>query len=207
MKSTDERPKVFGIGLNKTGTTTLGQCGKILGLNCTSCDRSLLKDFAVKKDFTRIRQTVSQFDLFEDWPWPLLYKDLDEMYPGSKFILTVRKSETAWLESLKKHAIKRPPFGHCRKLAYGFNYPHKHEQEHLEFYRTHNDNVRSYFKNRTSDFIEICWENGDDFDKLCKFLGCDNPDIPVPHVNKATDNQAGKTRSLIKLINRVLSSM
>ncbi|MHC4376201.1 MAG: hypothetical protein ACYS26_06360 [Planctomycetota bacterium] len=37
-------PKIFGIGLNKTGTTTLGQCGRILGLRCTSFDRDLLDD-------------------------------------------------------------------------------------------------------------------------------------------------------------------
>jgi hypothetical protein len=39
-----KRAKVFGIGLNKTGTTTLHECGKILGYRCTSCSRSLLDD-------------------------------------------------------------------------------------------------------------------------------------------------------------------
>jgi len=202
MKLTEGHPKIFGIGLNKTGTTTLGQCGKILGFRCTSCDRDLLEDYVLRNDFTRIKQKVSRFDLFEDWPWPLIYKELDNMFPGSKFVLTVRKSENAWLESLKNHAMRTHPTRHCRKLAYGFNFPTKHEQEHIEFYRRHNDNVRAYFKNRSSDFIEICWETGDGFEKLCKFLNCDIPDTPLPHANKGIDNQVGKSRLVM---NRLLS--
>ena len=164
----DNIPKIFGIGLNKTGTTTLGQCGKILGYRCTSCDRKLLEDFRLKNDFTRIINKVGHFDLLEDWPWPLIYKELDRMFPGSKFILTIRKDEKTWFNSIKKHSMKTHPIMHCRKLAYGYSFPHKYEQEHLEFYKKHNDNVRTYFVGRDRDFIEICWENGDGFEKLCK---------------------------------------
>jgi len=202
MDTTDSRTKVFGIGLNKTGTTTLGQCGKILGLRCTSCDKTLLENFVVRNDFSRIIQKVDNYDLFEDWPWPLIYKQLDEMCPGSKFILTIRSSEEKWLESLKKHSMRTHPTKHCRKLAYGFDFPHKHEKEHIEFYRRHNDSVRSYFDNRTNDFLEICWENGDGFEKLCNFLGYGVPDVPLPHANKGVDNRAKKKRLLM---NKLLS--
>lgn len=202
MNTVDNQSKIFGIGLNKTGTTTLGQCGKILGFRCTSCDKGLLEDFVIRNDFTRIKQKVSQFDLFEDWPWPLIYKDLDRMFPGSKFILTVRHSEEKWLESLKNHSMKTPPSNHCRKLAYGFNFPHKNEKDHIEFYRRHNDNVRSYFKNRSNDFIELCWENGDGFEELCSFLNCNVPDVPFPHANKGANNLVSKKRLLT---NRLLS--
>lgn len=184
--------KIFGIGLNKTGTTTLGECGKILGFKCTSVDRDLLKDVVLDNNFQRIKNTVKQFDLFEDWPWPLIYKELDEMFPGSKFILTTRKSEEAWLKSLKSHSMRTHPTGHCRKLAYGYNYPHKHESEHIKFYRNHNKNVREYFKNRPSDFLELCWENGDGFEKLCNFLDRKTPDLPVPHANKGSSNRVSK---------------
>lgn len=197
MRTTDNQPKVFGIGLNKTGTTTLGQCGKILGLRCTSCDRKLLEDFIVRKDFSGITQRVSQYDLFEDWPWPLIYRQLDEMFPGSKFILTVRKSEGKWFESLKKHSMRTHPLKHCRKLAYGFNFPHKHEKEHIEFYRRHNEGVRSYFRERSDDFIELCWENGDGFEALCSFLNCDIPDTPFPHANKGEGVRVSKRQFFV----------
>lgn len=193
--------KIFGIGLNKTGSTTLGRCGKILGYRYTECDRLLLEDVVLRNDFTRVRQTVERFDLFEDWPWPLIYKELDRMYPGSKFILTTRRNEKIWLDSLKSHSLKTPPWKHCRKLAYGYNFPHRHEQEHLELYTRHNDNVRAYFKDRDQDFLEICWENGDGFQKLCNFLGSEIPAVPLPHANKKEDNP-GRNRRL--LINRLL---
>jgi hypothetical protein len=202
MGRTAGNSKIFGIGLNKTGTTTLGLCGKILGYRSTSCDKGLLEDVTLRNDFTRVNATVGQFDLFEDWPWPLIYKELDLKFPGSKFVLTTRKNADVWLDSFKKHAIKTNPSGHCRKLAYGYNYPHRHEQEHLEFYQRHNDSVRTYFSGRDSDFIEICWENGDGFEKLCNFLGRDIPDIPLPHANKESNNRASKS---ILLRNRLLS--
>ena len=99
----NDRPKIFGIGLNKTGTTTLGQAGRMLGLSCTSCSPSLLRQIVKDRDMSSVAEAVGAYDLFEDWPWPLIYKQLDEMFPGSKFILTTRKSEEAWLNSLKKH--------------------------------------------------------------------------------------------------------
>ncbi|MGW8159184.1 sulfotransferase family protein [Desulfoprunum sp.] len=194
--------KIFGIGLNKTGTTTLGRCGKILGYRYTECDRGLLEDVVLRNDFARIGQTVERFDLFEDWPWPLIYKDLDRMYPGSRFILTIRKNENVWLDSLKSHSLRTPPLQHCRKLAYGYNFPHGHEQEHLELYRRHNDNVRAYFKDRDRDFLEICWENGDGFEKLCNFLGREVPAVPLPHANKKSDHPNRLWRFLS---NRLLS--
>jgi hypothetical protein len=202
MNMTDSQPKIFGIGLNKTGTTTLGQCGKILGLRCTSCDKELLEDFVLRNDFSRIKEKVAQNDLFEDWPWPLIYKQLDEMYPGSKFILTVRKSEEKWLKSLKDHSMRMHPINHCRKLAYGFNFPHKNEKQHIEIYRDHNESVRSYFEDRNDDFLELCWENGDGFEKLCNFLNFDVPSVSIPHANKAADNQVSKKTLLA---NRFLS--
>lgn len=194
MVKTESHQKIFGIGLNKTGTTTLNRCGKILGYRTTSCNRDLLKDYALKNDFTQIERVANQFDLFEDWPWALIYKELDLIFPRSKFILTVRKDEHTWINSLKNHSMKTRPTRHCRKFAYGFNYPHRHEQEHLDFYKRHNDNVRDYFKNRPEDFLEICWENGDGFEKLCNFLGKDIPDVPLPHANKGIHNQPNNSR-------------
>ena len=44
---------------------------------------------------------VEQFDAFEDNPWPLLYRELDERFPGSKFILTRRPTEN-WINSQVK---------------------------------------------------------------------------------------------------------
>lgn len=180
-------PKIFGIGLNKTGTTTLGQCGRLLGLRCTSFDRDLLDDWVERRDLARITARVERFDLFEDWPWPLVYRELDLLFPGSKFVLTVRRSPEAWLDSLKRHSMRTHPTKHCRKLAYGYDYPHGREQEHLDFYAAHNAAAREYFQDRSGDFAELCWERGDGFAELCALLEIPEPRQPFPHANKGTE--------------------
>lgn len=176
--------KVFGIGLNKTGTTTLNKCGKILGYKTTGCNRKLLEDVVVEKSFTNVFKHVHEYDFFEDWPWPLIYKELDKNFPGSKFILTIRENEDKWFNSLKSHSLITHPNLHCRKLAYGYNYPHRREREHKELYLAHRHYVNEYFQHRQSDFIELCWETGDDWQKLCSFLGKEIPDVNFPHQNK-----------------------
>lgn len=196
MAAQPPRAKIFGIGLNKTGTTTLHECGRILGYRCTSCSRSLLDDVITRRDFTEVKRVVAEYDLFEDWPWPLIYRDLDQLFPGSKFVLTVRKSEDSWLKSLRSHSLRTSPVRTCRKLAYGFDYPHGHEQEHIDFYNRHNSEVRQYFSNRPDDFIELCWEQGDGFAELCRFLDVEQPDAPLPHANRASDQPVQPMRVL-----------
>lgn len=204
MKNNAYEHKIFGIGLNKTGTTTLGECAKILGLSYIGCNKSLLEDYVLNNDFTNIKKHVNNHDLFEDWPWPLIYKQLDELYPSSKFILTVRQSEQKWLNSLKSHSLNTSPTDHCRKLVYGKNYPHRNEQRYLDFYRKHNANVREYFKGRDNDFIELCWENGDGFEQLCNFLHMAHPNVPMPH---AASSQSIKLNKQKRLVNKILSKL
>ena len=181
------KTKVFGIGLNKTGTSTLAECGKALGYKTYSCSRKLTKDVVVDRNFSNTFSVVDKYDFFEDWPWPLIYKQLDKAYPGSKFILTKRSTPSVWLNSLKKHSMRTKPFQHCRKLAYGYNYPHGHESAFLNFYSEHNAEVREYFKNRSNDLLEVCWESGHGYEELCDFLNRPNINESMPHVNKGDD--------------------
>ena len=178
--------KIFGIGLNKTGTSTLEKCFEILRFSHFGCSRELLDDVITRKDYTNVFKTVKRYDCFRDWPWPLIYKELDSMFPGSKFILTIRKDDTTWLESLKKHSQRMDPKKpHCRKLAYGYDFPDGNEKEHLEFYQKHNNEVIDYFKDRPNDLLVICWENEDSWEKLCSFVNKPVPGIALPHENKA----------------------
>ncbi|HGG61197.1 MAG TPA: hypothetical protein ENK26_14995 [Gammaproteobacteria bacterium] len=204
MKSDSNHPKIFGIGLNKTGTTTLGDCGRILGYRATGCHRSLLVDVVRHNDFSGVEKVIASYDLFEDWPWPVIYRELDKRYPGSKFILTTRSSPEVWLRSLKKHALRTPPFKHCRKLAYGYSFPHGKEQAHIDQYLRHNAEVRDYFAGREGDFLEICWENGDGWEKLCPFLGKEIPDVPVPHSNRGANERVSRG---VQALNTVLSRL
>ncbi len=89
--------KVFCIGFHKTGTTSLELALKKLGYRVTGSFGT--KDPAIAdKVHEMAYATVENFDAFEDNPWPILYKELDERFPGSKFILTRRPAE-AWIKS------------------------------------------------------------------------------------------------------------
>jgi hypothetical protein len=189
--------KVFGIGLNKTGTTTLGVCLKELGYNTkgyTRNSKKLLRQIVLDGNYRNVNPTVFQYDAFEDWPWPLIWPYLDKQWPGSKFILTLRKTPEEWLESVKMHSKNSTPIPISRKAAYGFYYPFGHESEYIEAYCRHERKVREYFKYRESDLLVINWDEGDGWEELCRFLGCPVPDISLPHANSSGERH--KKRSL-----------
>jgi hypothetical protein len=174
--------KVFGIGLNKTGTTSLAACLQELGFQHTSCDLELTR-CAHRGDLDPIFQRVDRFESFEDWPWPLVYKEMDRRHDDAKFILTRRSEESVWFSSLKRHALRTGPTEY-REIAYGHPMPLGKKEEHIAVYRRHNQGVREHFSERADALLEICWEEGDGWDELCTFLDKPHPGKPLPHKKK-----------------------
>jgi hypothetical protein len=179
--------KVFGIGLNKTGTTTLGVCLTQLGYRHTSSNLQLTRCVAAG-DLRPVFAHADRYESFEDWPWPLIYRELDERYPGSKFVLTTRRDAETWIRSLKNHATLTGPT-EFREVAYGHPMPHGREAEHIERYERHNREVREYFRERPGSLLEVCWETGSGWKDLGEFLGREVPDLPLPHANRSTDKR------------------
>jgi len=175
--------KVFGIGMNKTGTKTLGSCFTVLGLRNRSYAADLLLSYSTG-DFSAIFEVSDRFDSFEDWPWPLLYKEFDARYPEALFILTLRKDPETWFESLCKHADRTGPTD-ARKIVYGHAMPRDYKEEHLRIYNRHNKEVEDYFRGRPHKLLKICWEDGDGWPEICAFLGLPVPGLPFPHENQA----------------------
>lgn len=182
--------KVVGIGLNKTGTKTLGTCLKYWGLRHITYNHQAF-DLWRNSDYGALMEWVGAYDSFEDWPWPLLYREIDEAFPGTKFILTTRKDSATWFKSLCDHAVRTGPT-QFRKYIYGFEMPHEHKAEHIEFYERHNQSVREHFKSRPGCLLEVCWENGDGWKELAGFLGLPDPGIPLPHANKSRTRSAAE---------------
>src|ERR1044072_119731 len=78
--------KVVGIGLPKTGTTSLGYSLRRLGFKHRTYDM----DLAVKGKRNELDEAVSvwgKYESFADWPWFAIYRQLYQRFPGSKFIL------------------------------------------------------------------------------------------------------------------------
>lgn len=182
------RPKVIGIGLNKTGTTTLAASLRQLGYPRHVSNRRDLLAWRHAGDPGPTFEVVEQNDSFEDWPFPLMYRELfDRFGDRARYVLTTRRDAATWLASLKAHSLRTPPDRHARLLAYGYAYPHGVEPHHLAFYERHNAEVRAFFRDRGAErlLLEVCWEAGDGWAELCGFLGLPVPPLPFPHANRA----------------------
>jgi hypothetical protein len=182
--------RIFGIGMHKTGTTSLHHAFQILGLKSAHWQTAPWAKHVWREASQYGRsQTLEKFYCACDLPIPLVYQQLDKAYPGSKFILTVR-DEWAWLKSVSKHwshdhnqfrsQWDSDVFTHrCHNLLYGrrdFD-----ATTMLERYRRHNAEVLEYFTGREADLCVMDMDKGAAWPKLCSFLNAPIPNEPYPH--------------------------
>lgn len=172
--------KIFGIGLGKTGTTSLHFALELLGFRSAHAS-SVLSD-VINHEAQNHRPLLStleeQYDAFIDWPISHLYRQLDYRFPGSKFILTLR-DPVARYRSAARH-IQEDQSRRDRGLSYAWTHlvaeaPFKAEDEF------HTSSVLSYFSNREKDLLVMRITEGTGWGELCNFLRTPVPDMPFPH--------------------------
>src|SRR6266550_8959585 len=128
------KTKVFGVGFHKTGTTSLAQALSYLGYRVTGPNG--VNNPYIGKDVLAITlDLANRFDAFQDNPWPIVFKELDEQFPHSKFILTVRPTEE-WIRSVVSHF--KDDDTPMRKWIYGVGCPKGNEEIYIERYERHN---------------------------------------------------------------------
>lgn len=195
------RPKVFCVGFQKTGTTSLNAALSGLGYDVASYWGGHLKYPKLKAVYIEeCLKLAAKCDAVEDMPWPLLYRELDREFPGARFILTTRETDR-WLKSICSHFGADP--ASLQMLTYGeaHPYPIGHEARYAAVYEAHNEAVRAYFRDRPGDLLEMDLTKGDGWDKLCPFIGVPVPDWPFPQ-----SNSAGARESLrYRVVKRVRS--
>jgi hypothetical protein len=164
--------RVFGIGFQKTGTTALGRIFDDLGYRTASYHqfRHLAgrEDLAWDEVEALALEIMPRFDAAKDTPWPLLYRTLDEAFPGSKFIHVTRDPE-AWIGSAVKDFGTTPNAIH--RLIYGSPFPKGNEAAWLERHARHDREVAEYFADRPDDLLTLRLEDGVTYEKVCGFLG------------------------------------
>lgn len=189
--STAKIGKVFCIGFQKTGTSSMRDALESLGYSVTGVfghDQSLedLRATYVERGI----ELAKGFDAVEDMPWPLMYRELDAAFPGSKFILTVRSTDK-WYQSIARHFGSNPY--HIQQLTYGDDAPAPvgHEERYKQVYEAHNQAVQDYFAGREADLLVMSLEHGDGWEKLGAFLGrSDIPSGPFVHTNSASQRNS-----------------
>jgi hypothetical protein len=181
--------RIFGIGLHKTATTSLHAALSILGIDSAHWKSGdWARDIWDEMNTFCKSKTLEASYALSDLPICLLYEKLDTSYPGSKFILTVR-DEAKWLESVRAHwSYERNPHrwewdvypisNRLHQALYGrktFD-----AEVFLSRYRQHNMEVLRYFESRPNDLVVMDVDRGDDWVKLCGFLGKPIPACGYP---------------------------
>jgi hypothetical protein len=171
-------PKVFCVGFHRTGTSSLRAALEHLGYRVCGSVATEEQDIA-----RRVREIafglVDRYDAFEDNPWPLLYRELDERCPGSRFILTIRPAD-AWIRSVTRFfGAKTTPM---REWIYGAGSPLGNEPRYRERFERHNADVLEHFRHRPGDLLVLRITEGEGWSELCGFLGHEVPREPFPHM-------------------------
>jgi hypothetical protein len=186
--------RVFGIGMHKTGTTSLHRAFQILGLDAAHwITAHWAKAIWVEMRAFGKSPTLERHYALSDLPISILYRELDEAYPGSKFVLTTRREED-WIASVERHWSYKhnrfrsqwdmDPFTHqVHQAVYGRK---RFDAEvFLARFRRHNEEVRCYFKGRREDLLVMSTDEGTDWLKLCAFLRKPIPAVPYPCARSA----------------------
>jgi hypothetical protein len=188
-----DQERIFGIGLSKTGTTSLTRALEILGYETNHFPYS-----ALRYEGGRLRldmERLQQWDAVTDSPVALFYDRLAERFDDAKFILTVRDID-AWLDSCERNhvwpgdyvrnkGIRK--FPHIRKILSLHHHVYGSEQFNRatfrDAYEKHVTQVRTYFAGNGHDLLvmDIC--GGDGWGPLCDYLGVPVPDEPFPREN------------------------
>lgn len=200
--------KIFCIGLNKTGTTSVRRAWQDLGLivGNQAEARDLLAPW-LERDFAPIIQYCKSAQAFQDSPFsfPYTYIALDQAFPGSKFILTVRNDAEQWYKSITKfhgkkwangaiptkedlmeaiNGVKGRPWVVNRAL---FDTPEDQpyrKADFLDFYNRHIEDVTRYFKHRPNDLLVINLSERGAYQEFVDFLGVESQYHSFPWENK-----------------------
>lgn len=187
-----QKAKVFGIGFQKTGTSSLQKALNELGYKTCGTRPDLLLDILSKR-FKKVRKCVDQYDAFFDHPWPQLFEFLDQAYPNSRFILSIRDEES-WYQSVSNHIGNFVSPIHEWIYGKGKSLVKDHKQNTLAVYRAHHQKVLDYFKDQPERLLILDLGSDLTWETLCPFLNIDIPDKPFPHENK-TDTQKKQSQS------------
>lgn len=200
--------KVFVIGANKTGTTSLGDFLKRAGFQLgDQLTAEKLMDQWATRNWTPILEYCKSGNAFQDLPFSLdyTYCVLDAAFPGSKFILSRRESADKWVTSYLNHL--RRTVG-SDQLSYDvlYNFTNNHPKGWLVYnietifgwdpkvpfdeaflkawYERRNQEIRFYFRSRSDDFLELNIDRDNKEDVLCDFLGLDGL-VELGHLNSS----------------------
>ena len=208
--------KVFCLGLSRTGTTSLCAALQDLGYDAVHFPLSLYtqshligtahfspkldlppyKKWRRKKEIKALGlinplEILNSSDAFGDLPIPLYYKELDKLFPGSKFILTTRALDK-WLNSMKWLFAQGKILWQRGLISDELHYTTYGTTTYQpsilsKAFEEHIHDTELYFQYRDKDFCHLRIDKGElTYDKLKEFLSVESDfSGPCPRVNDA----------------------
>ena len=169
--SVSQRPRIFCVGLNKTGTKSLARAFELLGLralhNATRATEALSRAAA---QGVPLLTWVDDYDCYTDAPFYRCYRQLDQQYPDSRFILNTR-DDASWVHSRCEHDSR---WNRLRRSADEPLRPCDPDQL-LAFKRRKEAEILAYFDARPGHFVVLDIPAGQGWRELCGFLS-----LPLP---------------------------
>lgn len=173
--------KLWGIGLSKTGLVSL--MGYLKGYHKKN----------IRKYPNPRHYDMPEFDGFLDLPVVARWRELDERFPDSKWILTERNLDD-WYRSISQWYMNRildenntdTLTKQWRQEVFGVVNPNPINTDFIELYHRHYSDVVNHFPEDKLLVINIC--DGDTPERLCEFLGLPWKGEKFPHLHKTTDD-------------------
>lgn len=195
MAALMREPRVIGIGLPKTATTSLAAAMTQLGFFHADHHCPLTNQFLGVED-------AMFFDSISDALAAHAFELLYHLFPNARFIVTERPEE-AWRASYSNHNLTYHGIESCDLGEHGYAATrtvtrHGLNQKLMYFltslnaqsydtaYAEHQARVASFFRDKPADkLLRFNVFEGDGWEELCAFLGVPQPDTPFPNVNPA----------------------
>lgn len=170
--------KIFGIGLGRTGTTSLAKALEILGYSCVHYPHD---DAAIEAHDAAVDETVT-----------CQFRKLAYDHPGAKFIYTSRPIRQ-WVDSYARcfGAIVpgtevHPVIAKTYRKIYGQVEFNREVWERT--YSAHALDVCKFFEiHKSNKLLKLNIMNGDGWEKLCLFLNKPIPEEDFPWANRGPD--------------------
>jgi hypothetical protein len=188
-------PKLFAIGFNKTGTTSLDEIFTDLGFH--SYHGTAWRD-------TSRRMIFQHYDAFSDGP-PDDFALLDQRFPGSKFILQTRNLDE-WIDSRLEH-IKRLP--HLRGKGDDWVVSVEAIRAWVEKRNHHHLAVMRHFASRPQDLLVINYiRDPDAATRICSFLNKPiSAQKPHSNSNPGANTQTSKVLKNPEMLAQAMADM
>lgn len=161
--------KVLGVGLPKTGTTSLHKAFGILGINSIHCPLSW--------------DSMIQYEAATDSPCVLWYRRVHQEFPFCRFVYTMREIDS-WIESSRNHYARRAPaIEYLKFRRWIFHRDTFDEAQWKKVYHAHQREVESYCEIHSVQLLHLPIDQRPTWGPLCEFLGVAVPTEPFPHEN------------------------